>query len=61
MADYNDRLIRLKSDFEESNRITKRSLYYDNYIQLINSDLADMTSSKERITYLVNNISSNNT
>ncbi len=61
MADYNDALIKLKNDFQVSNRITKRSQYYDNYTKLINTNLDDMRSNKDKISYLVDNISSNNT
>ena len=60
MADYNDKLIRLKSDFEQSNRITKRSLYYDNYTLHIQSNLSDIDSPKDKINYLVSELSSSN-
>jgi len=57
MADYNDRLNGLERIFINSNRITKHSNYYNIYSLLIDNELSSITESREKISYIITNIS----
>ena len=57
MADYNDTLNELERSFITSNRITKHSIYYNAYTSLINEELGRITESKQKISYIIDNIS----
>ena len=60
MADYNDTLNELERIFIDSNRITKHSNYYNVYSLLINDELLRISESKDKISYIITNISESN-
>ena len=60
MADYNDTLNELERIFIDSNRITKHSNYYNVYSLLINNELLRISESKDKISYIITNISESN-